>query len=129
MQSERAMKIEALLCLKKEMCTDLILDYVMQLMIQTEVFTEEEETAILNAGHELGSAEDLVVRDRVLWIQSELFIDWNKEVVENFELGVPVMVTTRDRGYFPSQYKTVIESWPTPLTMTMDSHRRKVDNC
>ena len=102
MQNQRQMKSRALLNLKTEISKDLIVDYVIDHLIETDVFTEEEKTAILDCGQTLGRVEELTARDEILRLQSEHFIDLLVEKMEtnDFAYNNFIFILMKE-GYYP----------------------------
>ncbi|CAG2161629.1 unnamed protein product [Oppiella nova] len=60
---------------RKEICSDLVVDYVLSHFVDTNVFTEEERDFILSSGDSIGDPMDVLVRERVLHTQNETFVD------------------------------------------------------
>ena len=74
-QSPMSAKARAIIAIKSEIASDLIVDYIIDHLIKCNVFTEEEKNDILSRGQHLGFVEDLRVRNDILKLQSEYFLE------------------------------------------------------
>lgn len=68
-------KVRAINAIKSDIANDLIVDYVIDHLIEVNVFTEDEKRLILASGQEIGSRDDLSSRNQVLRRQCEHFLE------------------------------------------------------
>ncbi|XP_054163050.1 uncharacterized protein LOC128960910 isoform X2 [Oppia nitens] len=101
MQTQRH-SVNALKIYRKEICKDLIVDYIIDHFVDTNVFTAEEADDIRQTGQEIGNVNDVMVRNEILELQNNTFMNElikKLETTKDFAFNTFMYILFKDDNY------------------------------